>query len=626
MFDILEADIVVLQETKIQRKDLSDDIVLVPGWDCYFSFPRYKKGYSGVAIYTRQSTCAPIRAEEGITGQLCPPQSSVTFVNSQEQEQIGGYPSFAQLAQSPVDATTLDSEGRCIILEFPAFVLLGVYCPANRDETRDDFRHGFLQVLDARVRNLVALGKRVFLTGDLNISREEKDAANVEVSMRKQGLEGTDFVSTPARRLFNHMLEGGKVFGGRDEGRETSVLWDICRAFHSDRRGMFTCWDQKVNARPGNYGARIDYVLCSLDMKEWFCDSNIQEGLMGSDHCPVYAVMKDKVLLNGKEHHLRDLMNPSGMFLDGRRKREYSATVDLQQLSGRLLTEFSGRRNIRDMFSHTTSMSKAQGSVENTEIQLNFRSAIDAKSSMPQSLTTIGSSQASSEAELKPTLTHVISPTRKRSSLQMATNKATKRTKLTSSSVTSAVAKGQQSLTAFLRPKEIPTAKDHDASEESGILTSIDKPALTSTLANKICFGVGKPGEDQKRAWPTSSSDLLNGDATAQAESENLSSFQAPLASLPSWESKKTPSVDDPTSTRESWSKLFTKPLAPRCESHDEACISMLTRKPGINLGRSFWMCSRPLGPSGFKEKNSQWRCGTFIWCSDWNGRTAQNT
>ena len=44
MFDILEADIVVFQETKIQRKDLSDDMVLVPGWDCYFSLPKHKKG------------------------------------------------------------------------------------------------------------------------------------------------------------------------------------------------------------------------------------------------------------------------------------------------------------------------------------------------------------------------------------------------------------------------------------------------------------------------------------------------------------------------------------------------------------------------------------------------------
>lgn len=46
MFDILEADIVVFQETKIQKKDLRDDMVLVPGWDCFFSLPKVKKGSS----------------------------------------------------------------------------------------------------------------------------------------------------------------------------------------------------------------------------------------------------------------------------------------------------------------------------------------------------------------------------------------------------------------------------------------------------------------------------------------------------------------------------------------------------------------------------------------------------
>ena len=296
MFDILEADIVIFQETKIQRKDLSDEMVLIPGWDCYFSLPRHKKGgwptcipenqcslrigYSGVVIYTRQSVCAPIRAEEGITGILCPPNSSSSFLNRPEDQQIGGYPTPAQLASSAVDAATLDSEGRCVLLEFPAFVLLGVYSPANRDETRNDFRLGFLDVLDARIRNLVAMGKRVFVTGDLNISREELDAANAAASMRKQGLTGLEYVSTPARRLFNHLLEGGKVFGTRDNGRQYPILWDICRAFHPDRKGMFTCWEQKTNARPSNCGARIDYVLCSLAMKDWFSDSNIQEGLM----------------------------------------------------------------------------------------------------------------------------------------------------------------------------------------------------------------------------------------------------------------------------------------------------------------------------------------------------------
>lgn len=44
MFDTLEADVVVMQECKIQRKDLQDDMVLVPGWDVYFSLPKLKKG------------------------------------------------------------------------------------------------------------------------------------------------------------------------------------------------------------------------------------------------------------------------------------------------------------------------------------------------------------------------------------------------------------------------------------------------------------------------------------------------------------------------------------------------------------------------------------------------------
>ena len=70
---------------------------------------------------------------------------------------------------------------------------------------------------------------------------------------------------------------------------------------------------------------------------------------------------------------------------------------------------------------------------------------------------------------------------------------------------------------------------------------------------------------------------------------------------------------------RESWSRLFCKKPSPKCEGHDEPCISLMTKKPGINRGRSFWICPRPLGPSGNKEVGTEWRCPTFIWCSDWN-------
>lgn len=215
-----------------------------------------------------------------MTGVFCPPNSPVSFRDLPENQQIGGYPTIEQLSQLDLDADTLDSEGRCIILEFPAFVLIGIYCPANRDESRDAFRQNFLDLMDARVRNLVAIGKNVFVTGDINISRGEIDAAHAAENIKKGAITEDDFVSAPARRLFNQLLTDGKVVGERDEGRERPALFDICRSFHPDRKGMYTCWEQRINARPGNYGSRIDYVLCNLDMREWFCDSNIQEGLM----------------------------------------------------------------------------------------------------------------------------------------------------------------------------------------------------------------------------------------------------------------------------------------------------------------------------------------------------------
>ena len=88
------------------------------------------------------------------------------------------------------------------------------------------------------------------------------------------------------RRIFNQLLVGGEVVGERDEGREHPALMDIVRDFHPERKAMYTHWEQKVNARPGNFGSRIDFVLASTGMNGWFSDANIQEGLMVS---PVLA-------------------------------------------------------------------------------------------------------------------------------------------------------------------------------------------------------------------------------------------------------------------------------------------------------------------------------------------------
>jgi AP endonuclease 2 len=525
-------------------------------------------GYSGVVIYTKNATCAPIRAEEGITGILTPPNTTTSFRDLPEDEQIGGYPTISQLSQSDIDATTLDSEGRCVILEFPAFVLIGTYCPAERDETRTEFRTGFLNVLDSRIRNLVKMGKRVIWTGDLNISREEIDTAMAEEMMRKNGVDPAGWISTPARRMLNQMLVGGKVHGDRDEGREDAVMWDVCRAFNEGRKGMYTCWETKVNARPGNYGARIDYVVSSHDMKDWWSDANIQEGLMGSDHCPVYGVFHDTIPLDGVQKHILDLVNPPGMFEGGIRVQEWSSKC-LLPMSGKLITEFDRRRNIRDMFSRTPSMPKSASVAET-----------------PVKPTTIHAGASQQSPSRPPSTTRPINGKRpSQSDIQVA---PTKKSKVSSSTASNGISKGQQSLRGFFSSRAVPpsTAPVPELEQK-------DSPQLSDNEDSATLGETLDGTHDDVDRSPAKSMTTVTEEDFEAAEAANFASKQ-------------------------SWGKLFSKPIAPKCE-HDEPCKTMLTKKPGANRGRSFWMCNRPLGPKGQKESGTQWRCGTFIWCSDWD-------
>ncbi|KAI8623377.1 DNA lyase [Xylariaceae sp. FL1651] len=581
MFDLLDADIIVMQETKIQRKDLRDDMVLVPGWDVFFSLPRHKKGYAGVAIYTRNSVCAPIRAEEGITGTLCPPNSAIPFRDLPEDQQIGGYPGPGQLVM-PVDELTLDSEGRCVILEFPAFVLIGTYSPANRDESRDDFRLGYMHALDVRVRNLVAMGKRVVVTGDLNVVRDAIDTANLAERLRKENMTMAEFFSSPDRRIFNQLLFEGNVLGPRDEGREDSVLWDLGRLFHPVREGMFTCWNTKKNTRPGNFGSRIDYVLCSGDMKTWFIDSNIQEGLMGSDHCPVFATLNDIVQINGEEIYIKDIMNPPGMFKNGKRLKEWSPK-DLLPLSAKLIPEFDRRQSIKDMFFRKPTTPK------NVPV-------LSQEASITQNDGTAPSSPenpniAESEPSPSPSVIPTLSPAKSSSvglkripSASTSASKPPKRVKAGLSREPSI--KGQSSLRGFFKPK--PTGS------------------------------LNKKSDDEDFSRPA---DSLDG--TVETDSNNaLIEAENPLVDINNAKNNLTPpspeKVFDPIEAKESWSKLLGKRIVPKCE-HGEDCISLVTKKSGMNRGRSFFICPRPVGPSGEKEKGTQWRCCTFIWSSDWN-------
>lgn len=601
MFDILGSDIVVMQELKIQRKDLRDDMVILDGWDCYFSLPKHKKGYSGVGIYTRNATCAPIRAEEGLLGVL-PSPSGTSYRDLPEEQSIGGYPSEFQIAELGVDAALLDAEGRCLILEFPAFVLLGVYSPANSNGLRDDFRYGFVCALDCRIRNLTRQGKRVVLVGDLNVSRHEIDTASAADDMRKNGITHEDYISTPNRRIFNQLLVGGEVVGEPDEGREQGVLWDTTRGFHPNRAGMYTHWEQKINARPGNFGSRIDFVLVAGSMQPWIKDANIQEGLLGSDHCPVFVDFHDQVSTEEGDANLLDIMNPAGAFENGERKREWRLQ-DIPAFSGKRLQEFDKRRSIKSMFA-TPKAKQAptppQQPVEESKASSEKISDASTTPSQPSEAATPPIQSASSpDKKRKPTApSKPVSAKRQKSDANSASNGS------------ASAGKGQQSLKGFFQPKPTALSKatsapdqKKDSSADGDSAAPVTTPASPASTAKTSQSGKAQPPltpPPQPTAQPTSATSIVS-----------------PTASLSNFEAR--------SATSASWSALLnSRPVAPMCEDHGEPCKTMQTKKKGSNQGRSFWMCARPLGPSGQKERGTEWRCGTFIWSSDWqNGKGA---
>lgn len=598
MFDILASDIVVMQELKIQRKDLRDDMVMLDGWDAYFSLPKHKKGYSGVGIYTRNATCAPIRAEEGVLGVL-PGVGGVAYRDMVPDESIGGYPTEEQVEALGVDPLALDAEGRCVAVEFPAFVLFGVYSPANSNGLRDDFRYGFICALDCRIRNLAKSGKRVVLVGDLNVSRGELDSAGAVEDCKKEGISHEQYISTPNRRIFNQLLVGGEVVGERDEGRENGVLWDTGRGFHPERKGMYTHWEQKINARPGNYGSRIDFVLVAESMQSWVKDADIQEGLLGSDHCPVYADFNDTISIDGEDKPMLDVMSAPGVFVDGIRQQDWKLG-NVPPFSAKRMPEFDKRRSIKSMF-----MKKSESSMEEAAVTDETKQDPSTKTSgayeVLSTVSTADIAAAAERAKRPPSTKRTLSvPSKEQSNKKQKTE-----------SVSNPI-KGQKSLKGFFSVpskstdaqspmKSVEVKQNHVEGEGDTMANAAARTSLqraTPPPASTVTTSISTPG-----TAPNDTPTRSNSSPT-RTPSPTAEDFSAQIAQV--------------EQSQRSWNALFTKPAAPLCEGHSEPCKSMLTKKKGSNQGRSFWMCQRPLGPSGEKEKGTAWRCGTFIWCSEW--------
>lgn len=223
----LDADIFALQEIKAFPEQLPEAARSIPGYQAWWH-PAKKKGYSGVAVFSRKE---PLRVIYGL-----------------------GREDF-------------DSEGRVLTLEFADFYFVAAYFPNSQDGLkRLTFKLEFNRAMLAHLNHLAA-EKSVLLCGDLNVAHKEIDLANPKANVQNPGF------SPEERAGLEEILQAGYA--------------DTFRLFHPEEPQRYSWWSYRTAARQRNVGWRIDYFLVDAKSKGRVRAAAIHDDIHGSDHCPV---------------------------------------------------------------------------------------------------------------------------------------------------------------------------------------------------------------------------------------------------------------------------------------------------------------------------------------------------
>jgi len=225
--ELLDADCILLQETKAQADQIDKALEGIDGYRIYSNCAE-RKGYSGVTILSRKE---PLQV-------IC-----------------------------DIGIVEHDREGRVIVAEFENFYLLNVYVPNSGEAlVRLDYRQTWDREFLAYCWQLQSK-KPVIACGDFNVAHGEIDIARPKPNYNKSS--GYTQVEIDG---FSRFLDAGLV--------------DTFRHFHPDTVA-YSWWSFRAGARAKNVGWRIDYVLTSETIVDKVKQAFILPEILGSDHCPV---------------------------------------------------------------------------------------------------------------------------------------------------------------------------------------------------------------------------------------------------------------------------------------------------------------------------------------------------
>jgi exodeoxyribonuclease-3 len=226
----LDADVLGIQEIKLQEPQLTTEMTTVDGYTTHWSPATVKKGYSGVAAFSRIS---PTTVRHGI-----------------------GVPRY-------------DDEGRILEMDFGDFIFFNVYFPNgqmsdDRLAYKLDFYRDFFAYTDACRRQ----GRSLIIAGDYNTAHNEIDLKNPKANANRSGFLRIE------RDWLDRIIDDGYV--------------DTYRHLYPETE-KYSWWTYRFKARERNAGWRIDYFFVTRDIidKGWIKDAFIDNTILGSDHCPV---------------------------------------------------------------------------------------------------------------------------------------------------------------------------------------------------------------------------------------------------------------------------------------------------------------------------------------------------
>jgi exodeoxyribonuclease-3 len=226
-----QPDILCIQESRVMPDELPQEHREPKGYTSFW-MPAEKKGYSGVAVYTKKE-----------------PESVTNFGISE-----------------------FDAEGRVQVIEYPQFTIINGYFPNSQPERkRIQYKLDFLTAMQKFCKGLVKKGKNVIVCGDYNIAHTEIDLARP-----KENVESPGYLPEE-REAMTGFLENGFV--------------DTFRHF-TPEPGHYSWWSYRANARAKNVGWRIDYHCVNQDFMPRVKNAYILCNVTGSDHCPVGVTLK----------------------------------------------------------------------------------------------------------------------------------------------------------------------------------------------------------------------------------------------------------------------------------------------------------------------------------------------